>query len=755
MQYREFMEAGFRVFPLHGFTGDKCHCSRNGCSAPGKHPRSTNWQHTPENTPEHMEEQEEAGMYKSGYGVLCKGLLVIDVDARNNGVASYAKLLEKVPEIAGAGMVVETGSGGGSKHLYFSLKGGISLVTNLKQYPGIDFKSGGFVVGPGSRHVSGKVYKTVDGSPYDIDGAPQSLIDLLKRPEKQRVEYDGHPLDVGQKDLIDILDHIPNNDLDYEEWIKVGMALHHTTNGTGYLLWDKWSEQSSKYDDTDMDKKWLSFGKSGNPVTIGSLIHEARKHGWKMPIAMRPVPAAVNEPEPEPEKNDGLPFDVSGVDLLSPPGFVGTVTSWIESCNRRPRRRLSVATALASVSNVMGLRFYDPRDGITPNLFIICVAGSRTGKEGLIQSAIAIHRKAGLAGATHGAIKSEQEVIRNLIEHQPAFYVLDEIGITLQKIRNAQKRGTAAYLEGVVGMLMSAYSKADGYLPVSGDIMRELKTEFKRELSQLEKSEHADEDWVKERIDRLLSLLNSPEPGLKNPFLSIIGFTTPVTFDDLVDLENATNGFVGRSLLFNERDTAPRSKELTGFVKPPMPFGVESGVLAISATEPNSRRIEYPMHPIAIETDETAAKMLGDALVWFEDQAEAHMSRSGLESLYLGAYELMGKVSLILAAHERLRTAEHVRWAFELVRRDVEAKARLVVSNDREKDAPAMALMARLANLCGGENGATIGVIYNRTRGKRQEDVDETLAKMVENGVMEKTPAKQKGSFRYRYVGDG
>lgn len=752
MQHREFVEAGFRVFPLWGFKGNKCECGR--CENAGKHPRFSNWQHTQENDPEHIEEMEDAGFFQSGYGVLCKGLIVIDVDARNGGVKSYAKLLKDIPEIKGAGLVVETGSGGGSKHLYFSVTDGRSLMSHHPDYPGIDFKSSGFVVGPGSKHASGNSYATVDGEPSDVAQAPEGLLKKLTKPERKRLEFDGQPIDVSQKDLLEILDYIPNEDCHYDDWIKIGMAIHHASGGAGYLIWDKWSENSPKYDDTAMDKKWHSFGKAANPVTIGTLIHEAKKTGWCPPLDFYPKEPEHDEP---PIVESGMPFDVAGVDLNTPPGFVGTLAAWIETRNRRPRKRISVASALSAVSNVMGLRYADALDAVTPNLFIICIAGSRTGKEGLNQSVIDVHRKAGISLATHGGIKSSQEVVRNLIDHQPALYVIDEIGITLQSIRNAQKTGKTAYLEGVVGVLMSAYSKGAGYMPVSGDIMRDLRTEYKRELAQLEKRDDGD-DWVKAEIERLREMLGSPEPGLKNPFLSMIGFTTPETFDDLVDLENATNGFVGRCLLFNERDTAPRSKMTRGFIKPEMPAHIEMGIMALATggeydIMEGTRRIVYPSKPIVIETDEAAADMLEKALVWFEDQAIAQRAKTGLESLYLGAYELVAKVSFILAASERLRTSEHVRWAFELIRRDVRDKAGLVVANDRQKDAPDLALMARLANLCGGDEGETVGVIVNRTRKHKQEDVMAMIEKMVGLGTMERISSKRKGSERYRYSG--
>jgi len=54
-----------------------------------------------------------------------------------------------------------------------------------------------------------------------------------------------------------------------------------------------------------------------------------------------------HEPEAPADADTGpaLPFALSGVDLLSPPGFVGQVTDWIDAQCRYPRRRLAVAAA--------------------------------------------------------------------------------------------------------------------------------------------------------------------------------------------------------------------------------------------------------------------------------------------------------------------------------------------------------------------------------------------------------------------------
>lgn len=740
---RAFWDAGLRVFGLHGADKrGKCLCGWKDCPAAYKHPLISNWQKTPRWSEDQIDAMEASGQFDTGFGVLCTGLLVIDVDARNGGVESYTRLLEAIPEAASAGMIVETGSGGGSRHLYFRAPADVALLQHLKDYPGLDFKSSGYVVGPGSLHASGNRYTLTYGCPDDIDEAPAALVDLLRQPEKHRAEYDGRTVDVSHGDLADALAHVDNSGdgVDYETWIRCGMAVHHSSGGTAFEVWDAWSRASSKYQAKLTEYKWHSFGRSANPVTFGTLAHYAEQGGWKMPVSFVPQ-AAFDLPEDRAGRKDGLPFDIGGIDLKRPPGFVGTVAAWIESQSRRPRENLAVGAALVSMGNVAGLRYTDDLDNVTCNLLAFCVAGSRTGKDAIQKAQGAIHRAAGVAGATHGSIKSEQEITRNLIHHQAALYIVDEIGIFLKKIKNAQDKGGAIYLDGVIGLIMAAYSKADAFMLLTGDARRELEGILKKEIAALRQKIDANEagHGAEKKLEMLERSLSMIDQGLERPFLSLIGYTTPVNFDDLMDFESATNGFIGRALIFNDRDTAPRSKKR--FRKPPMPPAMEATLAQIyhggEYDMTDGGRVEYYGPRREVPTSPGAADMLESVLDWFEDQAIAHKGKSGLEALYLGAYELVSKVSLILAVPEGVRTDEHVRWAFALVRRDVEEKARLVVANDREKDAPQQAMAARIMNICAGD-GETLGVICNRMRKFRRQDIEKTLATLVEQDLISK-----------------
>ena len=750
MPHREFWEAGFRIFGLHGVTpGGQCKCGHEDCKAVLKHPISSNWQHTPVWSEEQIEAAEMAGMFDTGYGILCRELLIVDIDARNGGLPTFTKLAEVVPEISGAGMIVNTGSGGGSRHLYFRVPEGMSLLTKHPDYPGIDFKSGNaYVVGPGSLHSSGSRYEIALGGPDDIDMAPQSLLDLIKRPERYRADLNGIDVDVSMADLADMLSYITDAD-DYEMWVRIGMALHHASGGTAIELWDKWSQQSSKYDAGIIGAKWHSFGKSSNPVTLGTLVHHAESRGWKWPVTFSTEGQFDFLESVVGSSSEDVTIDTSGVDLLRPPGFAGELAKWVESRCRHPRENLSSMAALTIISNICGLRYTDDRDGVSANLIVFNVAGSGTGKEAVQQSIAYTHRVCGMAECTYGAIKSEQEIVRNLVRHQPAFYLVDEIGSFLTKIQNAQKRGSASYLEGVIAIIMSAFSKANAFIPISGDMKEDVRSALKKQLAQIEK--HIEEDGDSAPMQAILNGLTRQLEGIRNgiekPYVTISGFTTNVDFGRLMDYDNAMNGFMGRALLCIEHETTPKSKKRfkPGVMSPEM----EQTLVQLSTggsfdVFDTVHRIEHYGHKVSIPTTDEANAMLDKIIDVFEDMAERHKGDTGLEAMPMRAYEQVAKVSLILAIPEGLRTAEHVRWAYKLVLRDIEQKMMAVMANDRAKDEPATALMSKIGTIIGGEDGERLGVIVNRCRGYKREDVEACLAKMEDRGMVSVETAMHK-----------
>lgn len=429
-----------------------------------------------------------------------------------------------------------------------------------------------------------------------------------------------------------------------------------------------------------------------------------------------------------PVSADDSPCDTSDVDLLCPPGFVGEIAGWIDSQCRFPRRNLAVAAALVTVGNVAGLRVTDDVDGVSLNILAFCRAASATGKEAIQQATLELHRAAGINSAVHGGIKSEQEIIRNLTRHQAAFYVVDEIGIMLKKISNAQNRGGAAYLEGVIGRIMEAYSKATGYMVLSGDAREDLRKSLSSELSQCRKIVSENEDSggrFARRIPQVEHALDNLDNGLDRPFFSLLGFTTPVTFDDCVTYENATNGFIGRALLVNEPESNPQPRP--GFAKLPLPGILASRLANLYSPgtyDPSAARVEYYDARTPICTEPDAVTLLADIQNWFFSvSAEDAKNRSGLEAIPRRAYEMVAKVSAILGAYSGTRTVAHVTWAYAMARRDADYKIAVANANmlaikagdAKHGEARADALCQRILTILSGEP-ETQGAIVNRLR---------------------------------------
>lgn len=136
---------GWRVLPLHDVTRGRCSCAKgDACLTPGKHPRLPKWQEWAS-----IDKALISGWYEqwpsANVGILTgapSGIVVLDVDPRNGGFESLAKLLP-LPETP---TVV---TGGGGRHYYFAHPGGV--VKGCELADGVELKADGqFVVAPPS-----------------------------------------------------------------------------------------------------------------------------------------------------------------------------------------------------------------------------------------------------------------------------------------------------------------------------------------------------------------------------------------------------------------------------------------------------------------------------------------------------------------------------------------------------------------------------------------------------------------------------
>jgi len=156
---------------------------------------------------------------------------------------------------------------------------------------------------------SGRQFFTMTGQPY---GDPQPLAEVsaetfakLKRTVRQRAHDDTAPRTVapmpstGDK-IHDALAYL-SPDCGYDEWLRVGMALHSELGDGGLGVWDMWSARSQKYPgNREVASHWRSF-RPGGGITIATLYGMAKQAGWQPPKRERPA-LAPTAPSADPSE---------------------------------------------------------------------------------------------------------------------------------------------------------------------------------------------------------------------------------------------------------------------------------------------------------------------------------------------------------------------------------------------------------------------------------------------------------------------
>lgn len=236
-------------------------------------------------------------------------LHIIDVDIRIAELANEAwqKLHTLIPELHQMDVpTVKSGSGGESRHLFiladkplapkkFAHSETFQMVRDDKL--GRDVKkwdwelhllgTGAQAALPPSIHPdTGKPYEWLN--PFDVNLADLGLgpvidtamltevifarpEDAVLNPERQK------PIGLSETEIIAYLNDLPAQEWfeDRDQWMRVGMALHHETQGSdwGFETWCKYSQTSEKFNEKDSKRVWRSFkNKALAPFRFASIV---------------------------------------------------------------------------------------------------------------------------------------------------------------------------------------------------------------------------------------------------------------------------------------------------------------------------------------------------------------------------------------------------------------------------------------------------------------------------------------------------
>lgn len=176
----------------------------------------------------------------------------------------------------------------------------------------------------------GRQFFTMSGNPYPgsantVEQISQDNLDRLRRTVKQTAEQAPtkpmpQPPSNDRQKLESALVFI-NPDCGYDDWIRVGLAIHAELGDQGMAVWDWWSARGSKYPGArEIETHWRSF-KPG-AVTGGTVYGMAKDAGWRPPRPqLVPTPqhqaTVVQHPANDNLPEIGRPADLYALEVNS------------------------------------------------------------------------------------------------------------------------------------------------------------------------------------------------------------------------------------------------------------------------------------------------------------------------------------------------------------------------------------------------------------------------------------------------------
>lgn len=198
------------------------------------------------------------------------GFWVLEADTHAahgvDGIASLRALEEQRGPLPPTRMAR---SPSGSTHYYFKWRDGVEIKNSASRVaPGVDVRGeGGMVIAPPSSRHDGE-YQWV--SEEETAEAPAWLEELCLAASRRETSHDrSAAADLDRLRLA--MRHVPNDNVNWEEWNVVAMATFAATGGSsqGLEIFHEWSKRSDKYHAGRTDEKWQKMHQAP-PTNIGA-----------------------------------------------------------------------------------------------------------------------------------------------------------------------------------------------------------------------------------------------------------------------------------------------------------------------------------------------------------------------------------------------------------------------------------------------------------------------------------------------------
>ncbi len=347
----------------------------------------------------------------------------------------------------------------------------------------------------------------------------------------------------------DALRHIVNADLDYDSWVRIGMATKGALGDEGWPLFEAWSESSQKNDPKTTARSWRSF--APQRIGAGTIYKLALDNGWEPDAEMQLNGEIVmNGHHPAREFLQALqaadPISIEPHEVSLPPpkpmpvgwdqvgGVIADMMALMAATAKRPQPVLALGASLCAVGALMG-RKYRTESNIRSNLYVVGIAESGAGKNHSRVVINELFRKANLLQYLGGNKIASGSGLLTAIQRQPAIlFQLDEFGMFLSAA--ADRKRSPRYVCEILDLMTELYT-------TSGT------TYFGVEYAS---TQH-----------------NNAHRAIHQPCACIYGTTTPLHFWQALQASNVADGSLARFLIMESEDDFPDSNEAFGVIDPP------------------------------------------------------------------------------------------------------------------------------------------------------------------------------------------
>ena len=509
---------------------------------------------------------------------------------------------------------------------------------------------------------------------------------------------------------------LPNAELDYDSWVRIGMALKGALGDAGGDIFAGWSAQAAKDVPAATAKAWASF--KPDRIGAGTIYHLAMERGWQ-PDASLCLDGAVTCDGEHPaagllsrlgEQSEGNeePTVISPFTLVMPDGLVGDLTDYMLSTARRPQPLLSLGASLCAIGALMG-RQYRTESNLRSNLYVVGIADSGSGKNHAREIINEVFFEAGLAHHLGGNKIASGAGLLTALHRQPAIlFQIDEFGMFLAAA--ADRRRSPRHITEILDNMTELYTAAGGIFLGA---------------------EYANRDGSNERRD------------INQPCLSVYGTTTPLHFWGALQGANVVDGSLARFLILPSDEDYPDENIAVGMRQAPPALiaglqsvacggGHQKGNLAGKTADQNTA-----VNPTIVPMTEEArarfrllsAELTGELRAASGTAFTAILARIGENALKLALIVAVGrdptKPAIDLSAAD---------WAIDFVRhyarRTMEAVERHVADTETEAHLKRLKEIIRAA----GAKGIAKSEITRASQWLKSRDRDEILLTLIESG---------------------